>query len=359
MPDKFIAKADLPRFLRMVKVGPLFGTVELDGQLHYARLEGELIDKISVEQPRPAVSCKPFFFAPRERVAVYPSESYRWEPDLDPSAPQIIVGPRACELYALEMLDKIFIEDDIQEPFYAARRAASIIVSVDCAKPAESCWCNLLDHEPFPIESQGYDINLSPVYGGYVVTAATERGEKLIQTGGEILRAPTQSELQERSDMRNATKEALKTQNAQFTLSEKITQLLRRKETSDAWLRLCSSCVECGACNNVCPTCHCFYLYDQQSGEGKGVSERVKVWDACMFMNYYRMAGVGGMKPTPSPELKTRFQRRFYKKFEWVPDKYELLGCVACGRCFDACPGDIDIRDVLHTMDSVTLAAQE
>jgi len=352
MSDKFIAKADLPKFLRNIKSGPLFGTIDVDGELHYARLEGDLIDEISLDLPRPAVSSKPLFFAPRERVAVYPVEGYKWEPDIDPSTPQIIVGIRACELYALEMLDKIFIEGDFQEPFYTARRQATVIITVGCGQVTDSCWCNMLDHEHYPVPSQKYDINLSPLHGGYIASANSDRGLQYLESQSDLFRDPSQDEISEADQIRSASRKKLEEQNAQFALPDKVTKILRDKELSHNWLDLCSTCVECGGCNNVCPTCHCFYLYDQKSGVSKGAFERIKVWDACMFMNYYRMAGVGGMKPTPSPELKTRFQRRFYKKFEWVPDVYEVLGCVACGRCFDVCPGDIDIRNVLRTIAS-------
>ena len=350
MSEKFIANADLLRFLRNIKSGPLFGTIDIDDVLHYARLEGDLIDEISLELPRPAVSSKPLFFAPRERVAVYPVEGYKWEPDIDPSTPQIIVGVRACELYALEMLDKIFIEGDFQEPFYTARRQSTVIITVDCAQVTDSCWCNMLDHEHYPEPSQKFDINLSPLDGGYVAVANSDRGRQYLDSQQELFRDATGDELSGRDEMRKASKKILEDQNAQFSLPDKVTQVLRTKELSRNWRDLCSTCVECGACNNVCPTCHCFYLYDQKSDGAKGAFERIKVWDACMFMNYYRMAGAGGMKPPPPPAQKTRFQRRFYKKFEWVADVYEVLGCVACGRCFDACPGDIDIRNVIHTI---------
>ena len=60
-----------------------------------------------------------------------------------------------------------------------------------------------------------------------------------------------------------------------------------------AWQEFSADCVECGACTNICPTCHCFYLYDQTLGPDK--FERIRTWDSCLLSTYHRMAGVAGI----------------------------------------------------------------
>jgi len=58
------------------------------------------------------------------------------------------------------------------------------------------------------------------------------------------------------------------------------------------------------------------------------------------------MAGVGGMKATPRPELRQRFENRILHKFVWFPENMGCLGCVGCGRCTDACLGERDLRQL-------------
>jgi len=105
--------------------------------------------------------------------------------------------------------------------------------------------------------------------------------------------------------------------------------------------------VACTACTNICPTCHCFLLYDQLAGEGAERFERVKVWDSCLYADYSRMAGVGGVKPNPRAELRSRLENRILHKFQWFPENFGRLACVGCGRCIDACMGGEDLRRLL------------
>ncbi|MBE3070581.1 MAG: 4Fe-4S dicluster domain-containing protein, partial [Planctomycetes bacterium] len=100
------------------------------------------------------------------------------------------------------------------------------------------------------------------------------------------------------------------------------------------------------ACTFICPTCHCFYLYDQAGG--KEAFERVRTWDSCLLGDYHRMAGPAGAKPSPRPRLRTRFENRLLHKYAFSPAQYGMLGCTGCGRCIEACYGHIDIREVLR-----------
>ena len=111
---------------------------------------------------------------------------------------------------------------------------------------------------------------------------------------------------------------AYRAQNAKFTFTtDDATQPLLPAEDEQAWQRFAADCVECGACTNICPTCHCFYLYDQALGaEG---FERVRNWYSCLFGSYHRMAGGVNMKLTPRPKLRARLANRVLHKFVYSP----------------------------------------
>jgi ferredoxin len=117
------------------------------------------------------------------------------------------------------------------------------------------------------------------------------------------------------------------------------------------------TCVECGGCNLICDTCHCFLLADRppQPGQSDATAQKIRVWDSCLYANYARVAG--GANP-----LKHRAQRlrnRFAKKFDFFVDVLKMPACCGCGRCIEVCPGKIDIREVLKSLAQHYKAKQE
>ncbi|MBN1270235.1 MAG: 4Fe-4S dicluster domain-containing protein, partial [Kiritimatiellae bacterium] len=67
-------------------------------------------------------------------------------------------------------------------------------------------------------------------------------------------------------------------------------------------------------------------------------------WDSCLFKNFARVAGGAN----PRSHRAERLLNRFDKKFNFFPGVLEgLYACDGCGRCIEACTGQIDIRDVL------------
>jgi len=112
---------------------------------------------------------------------------------------------------------------------------------------------------------------------------------------------------------------------------------------SDVYDEEARTCVECQACTRVCPTCHCFYLYDTKQKDYFG---KMKMWDSCMRMAY---AGVAGGE-NPRKILGDRLRHRLMHKFAYFSDRYALDMCVGCGRCVDAEAGAVDIRNVLKKL---------
>jgi len=179
-----------------------------------------------------------------------------------------------------------------------------------------------------------------------LVEAATEKGRQLLGDGGA---EATPQQLAARDRAREAMTSRVRGQNEAFGFSADDKSQPALPEGDDAaWQRFAADCVECAACTNVCPTCHCFYLYDQLLGPE--AFERVRTWDSCLLSTYNRMAGGVHMKLTPKAKLSSRLANRVLHKFTYSPQQYGLLGCVGCGRCIDACLGAIDIREVVDRL---------
>ncbi len=264
-----------------------------------------------------------------------------------PAQRRLLVGLRACDLKAIAYLDKVFLEGDVADPFYAARRRGERIVSVDCTAVHETCFCTAVGGRPFP--EDGFDLNLTPLDEGYVVEVGSDAGRDLLAAAGEAVGPATEEHLRKRQALREAAERALAEQTGGWRVSDRIQEALLAKEKAGAWGPEVGQCVECAACTFICPTCHCFYLYDQMGPEA---FERIRTWDSCLLSDYHRMAGPVGAKPNPRPALRSRFANRLLHKYAYSPQQYGLLGCTGCGRCIEACYGRIDIRQVLREFET-------
>jgi len=351
MPDvKFIGDDRLIEFMRRVPGDRRFTNSQNDEGRLWVDLEDA--DPAAVlnglRGARPYYSLKSALMPAIELVARY------GQAQDDPlaevgDAHVVLIGVRGCECRALSYLDAIMLDEPMPEPFYESRRKNCTIVSVDCAVPAESCFCNLLG-EPAYAEAN-FDLNLSPCEGGFLVEAGSETGEAILADASSLLSDATGEQQDARDDMQRQAAETLDGQNAQYGLPEDFAESMPATLEEAFWRAELAECVQCGGCTAVCPTCYCFLLYDQEAGEG--AYERVRVWDSCQFTGYSEMAGPPGtMKPDPRRGHMSKFQHRFAHKF-WYSGVYPgILGCVGCGRCRDTCPGAIDLRRVLSEMQS-------
>ena len=112
------------------------------------------------------------------------------------------------------------------------------------------------------------------------------------------------------------------------------------------WDDIAFSCINCGTCTYVCPTCWCFDIQDETKGKS---CSRFRNWDTCMDP-LFTMHGTGH---NPRGEKTQRVRQRFMHKLKYFLDKYEKgIMCVGCGRCVKHCPVNIDIREVCNTMNS-------
>ena len=342
---KFIDSTNFERLLKkLFGEGELFVPVrdEETQKLHIERIEEfPLPERTALDGFRTVETMKGFAQLLRSTVAEYPSPDLD-ETDADEKIPTfIVVGARACDVAAMELVDKVQVEGDFIDPFYKIRRDKMIVVAADCTDCGQSCFCTLVGGKPWP--EKGFDLAVSKVSGGYLLETGSERGEAIVADNADLFTEPRDGQEKMREETRQKVLKKVQEANRDYLPAERITAPLREKISDEAWVSEVARCVECGACTNICPTCYCFLLYDMTAGEE---FRRVMAWDSCQVTGYARMAGMAN----PRPRLTDRVKHRYYHKYDYLPQSHGAVFCTGCGRCIDTCSAGIDMRKVFRSV---------
>lgn len=292
-------------------------------------------------------SAKEFLFPLREIAAVFPQ---RPGSDGEESAPYAVFGLKQCDLRGMTILDCVFREEEFLDPGYVQRREAMFILSSDCMYPAESCCCGLFGGQVYPTE--GFDLNVSKITDGFLIQIGSDRGRLFIQEHEEKFAEVPHTALEQRDQNRQAAQQQLAENIREYRPAIPLRELVLNSLQSELFKEEASGCVECQACTRICPTCHCFYLYDEKRDD---YYSKMKIWDSCVRMGFARVAG----GENPREKLAERARHRLLHKFVYFLDRYGMEMCVGCGRCVDACAGQIDLREMIKRLSDEVNLKQE
>jgi sulfhydrogenase subunit beta (sulfur reductase) len=259
------------------------------------------------------------------------ANSFTVHPNSDSIPRYAFLGARSCDLHAIEIQDRVFLDGPYVDPHYHARREPAFIIAVNCAHAAATCFCTSMKTGPKAV--RGFDLALTELTDKFLVEMATDRGRAIM--------AEVPCREAEGADLGAAARVVRDTES----------QITRRLDTSDLpellyknlehprWNDVAERCLSCTNCTMVCPTCFCHSIEDVPDLESQR-SDRVRLWDSCFNFDHAHTAG-GNMRP----DIRARYRQWLtHKLASWI-DQYGVSGCVGCGRCITWCPVAIDITE--------------
>jgi ferredoxin len=272
---------------------------------------------------------KALFFPQSEAILKYKRNLGQLESIEAVPQKRVIFGIRPCDAKAVTLLDTVFAEGDNQDPFWLARRAETLLIGLGCNEPGATCFCTSTESGPF--HTDGLDALLTDLGGEYLIELLTERAAGLFSG----LESASSAQQENAQAVQTAAEQALPKAFELDGLKDKLDRVFDQ----DVWAQLSESCLGCGICTFLCPTCFCFDLVDEAQRD-----TRVRNWDTCMFRVYSLEASAHNPRPT----RKERTRQRLMHKYSYWWEHAGKLGCTGCGRCVRYCPVGLDIRAMLR-----------
>lgn len=289
-------------------------------------------------------SAKEFFFPKAENLANYKinGKEITVEDPRKDLQDFVIFGVRACDAKSFETIDNVYLNMTPVDSYYKNRRDHGTVVTLACTDPAQTCFCSTYKIDA--VNPAG-DVSVWVADGKYYFNANTDKGKKLIESVKSIL-ADSDEKAVEKAK-KEITEKIEKLPFAHLDLSKFVGKDMMKIFNSDVWNKVSESCLGCGTCTYVCPTCMCFDVRDFDTGNG---IKQVRCWDSCMYSDFTQMAAAN-----PRLTQKERSRQRFMHKLMYYPMAHDgLFACVGCGRCLESCPINMNIVKVIKAFNNET-----
>ena len=259
--------------------------------------------------------------------------------EIVPAAEKIAVfGARACDIAALYIQDKHFLQSTYKDPAYLARRQELFIVVVNCTTAAETCFCASTGDGPRA--SAGFDLALTEISGGFLLEAHSGHGQQKLDQIMKLAELDVATQLQceeAEQGIANAT-----AQQSRSLPSHNLHDVLFSNLDHPHWEEIATRCLSCGNCTAVCPTCFCHS--EKDVGDlNLDQSTHVRQWDSCFSQQHSYIHGM-----TVRADTRTRYRQWLTHKLASWHEQYGRSGCVGCGRCISWCPVGIDLTEAVQ-----------
>jgi sulfhydrogenase subunit beta (sulfur reductase) len=278
-------------------------------------------------------SWKKYLFPPKATLLSAEKTENGWAfiPHAADATKYALLGVRACELAAIQIQDKVFLDGPYQDPIYRERREQLFIIAVNCTQAARTCFCTSMNTGPDC--KAGFDLALTEIDTGFLCETGSDLGREIV-----AVCAATEAT-------------AGQLQAAIAARQRAVDQITRQMETGDLpgllhdnlnhprWKEVGERCLSCTNCTMVCPTCFCSSVTEVRDLNMDRV-ERERVWDSCFDPDFSYLGGSLVRNDTAS-----RYRQWLTHKLDSWHSQFGTSGCVGCGRCITWCPVGIDITE--------------
>jgi len=315
--------------------GKLYAPVQGKGGVNFEEIKNA--GDVTLDFYNTVLSPKSVFFPQTEAMVKYKIGKDKTDTELVPPAtsPQILFGVRPCDVLSFEIMDLLFEDSGLLDPYWVERRKNTTIIgfAFDAVDPVDF-------YNTFGIhaaDSSGSDIFMIRKGSTLYLKAITEEGKNLLADLAGLEEATTDDSAL--YDAEVAERSKLKTRL--IDLAGVDAKLLERFDDAAFWQKQAGACIGCGTCTFVCPTCYCFDICDENLfREGT----RSRTWDACMFTNFTQETS----GHNPRTKIFQRLRQKVSHKFSYYVTKFGKTLCVGCGRCTRSCPVNIDIFSIVE-----------
>lgn len=286
-----------------------------------------------------AQAIKPLLFKSREtlwRVSRDEKGKLKFNAEIAEEPPIAIIGARACDLAAMAIQDKVFLQSSHKDIRYEKRRQQLLVVAVNCNYASNNCFC--VSAGSGPCVKNNFDIVLSELNNGFVICSGSEKGKPFVQQLNLELATPEQITTAEK---RNNAAAEMQTKQIPLHNSKALRDVLFNNLDHPRWKEVAERCLSCGNCAQSCPTCFCHAGVEVPNLDGNS-SQYEREWDSC-FTAGHSYFGREVLRDT----TEKRYRQWLTHKVGTWHDQFDSSGCVGCGRCITWCPVGIDITEEL------------
>lgn len=312
-----------------MNTGTVFAPVK-QGEKTHSFQKIESIDEVDLGSNRTMIPPKKMFIAPDEVIFTFDKEKEEYIEPKEPSERLVLFGVHSCDIHALNLLAKVFLEE-FTDTLYSSRRERTVIVGLSCT-PDDFCFCKSTGTS---FASEGFELFLHEIGDRYLVRVGSPKGHQLVKDNPDLFIGAGDEDIQQFKDAEN---ERMNSFNRSLE-TEGLQDMLDLSYDSPIWKEYGDRCLGCGSCNLVCPRCRCYDVQDYID-LNLTTGERVRRWYSCMLQDHGLVAGGHNFRPNAYERIRNRFNCKGSLR-------EDMPNCVGCGRCSYFCPADIDFIEVM------------
>jgi len=332
MSDKIISKSEIQDYLRALaeKFTVVAPMPRRDAPAEFVEINSG--DEPILAGSRPMMPPKDYLLPRYETLLKVDRgpEGIKIESAIPEDKPRVMLGVWLPDAQAIQVLDRVFLDKNFVDPYYAARRRNTLIAAVIPREPRWSWFCSSVD------DVEEWRKNVDAIFydlgDRYFVEPKSEKGQALVN-----LPMMTEAGDEDKVEKDKVWQRFVEQDILPFARKALYEQL---EWDNPIWAEIAQKCLGCGICSYMCPSCSCFDIRDDMHDI---CIERYRCRDTCQFEDFTLMGAGHNPRSTQLP----RSRQRLLHKFKYQHEQFGVVGCTGCGRCVELCPVNVDIRDIL------------